>query len=261
MDAAGQMRARLAAAKFIDANAGPNRLMAVVNYNCMLEISQNFTADADRLRQVVSGVRFNVGPSFGNYGNRNSLLALSTLAKNLADVPGRKILVLLTGGFIATAELMPDITAAIAMCNKSNVAIYPIDVGGLQDGMPSITQPGRGGRGIGGGGRIPMGFNLFGGSRWGFPGGMVAAFQGSRPGGGAAPGRRGPGGRRQFSGRRIEGRGNNRRRRAGQSGRRALAGRRHRYGHWHGHRQGHWHRNGHGHRGQPARRRRRVGHQ
>src|SRR5271157_4096041 len=58
MDAAGQMRARLAAAKFIDANAGPNRLMAVVNYNCMLEISQNFTADADRLRQVVSGVRF-----------------------------------------------------------------------------------------------------------------------------------------------------------------------------------------------------------
>ena len=142
MDAGGQMRARQAAGKFIDANAGPNRLMAVVNYGGTLEIAQNFTTDADRLKQVVSGVRFSVGPSFGNYGNRNSLLALNTLAKNLADVPGRKILVLLTGGFAATGELLPDITAAIAMCNKSNVAIYPIDVGGLATGMPDITQPG-----------------------------------------------------------------------------------------------------------------------
>jgi hypothetical protein len=131
---------------------------------------------------VVSGVKFNVGPSFGNYGNRNSLLALTALAKNLAEVPGRKILVLLTGGFPVTGELQPDIAAAIATCNKSNVAVYPIDVGGLATTMPDITQPGRGGRG-GGGGRVPMGFNILGASRFGSPGIMAAAFQGSRPGG------------------------------------------------------------------------------
>jgi hypothetical protein len=204
MDAGGQMRARQAAGKFIDANAGPNRLMAVVNYGGTLEIAQNFTADADRLKQVVSGVRFNVGPSFGNYGTRNSLLALNSLAKNLADVPGRKILVLLTGGFAVNGELLPDITAAIAMCNKSNVAIYPIDVGGLQSGFPGAAEPGIGGRPSGspgggpGGSRVPMGLNLFGGDRFGPSGVMMAAFQGARPpggsSGGAAPGGTAPSG-------------------------------------------------------------------
>src|ERR1035438_2477834 len=77
-----------------------------------------------------------MGPTFGNYGTRNSLLALNTLAKNMADVPGRKILVYLTGGYPVNEQIMPDITTAIAMCNKYNVAIYPIDVGGLQTGIP-----------------------------------------------------------------------------------------------------------------------------
>ena len=185
MDAGGQMRARQAAAKFVDANAGPNRMMAVVNYSGTLEITQNFTSDADRLKQVVSGVKLNVGPSFGNYGTRNSVLALDSFARKLADVPGRKILVLLTGGFVASGELLPDITATIATCNKGNVAVYPIDVGGLSSGMPDLSQP-SGGRGAGGG-RTPFGFNIFGGSLPGNPGVMISSFQGARPGGGAAP--------------------------------------------------------------------------
>jgi hypothetical protein len=204
MDAPGQIRARQAAVKFIDANAGPNRMMAVVNYSGTLEITQNFTTDADRLKQVVSGVKFNMGPAFGNFGTRNSILALNTLAKNLAEVPGRKILVLLTGGFPVTDQLMPDMTAAIATCNKSNVAIYPIDVGGLSTGTPDISQPGRGGRGgrggMGGGGDVPLAFNPLGSGRWGFPGVMATAFQGSRPpaggtsGGGSSGGGSAPGG-------------------------------------------------------------------
>jgi hypothetical protein len=72
-------------------------------------------------------------------------------------------------------------TAAIAMCNRSNVAVYPIDVGGLASALPDITQPNPGGR-------MPGRFNLFGGSRLGAPGFMMAAFQGSRPPGGASGG-------------------------------------------------------------------------
>ena len=43
-----QIQARQAAAKFIDANAGPNRLMAVANFGGALQITQNFTDDIER---------------------------------------------------------------------------------------------------------------------------------------------------------------------------------------------------------------------
>ena len=57
MDMGDQVRARQAAAQFIDANAGPNRLMAVIDFGGSVHIAQNFTADAERLKQVVSGVK------------------------------------------------------------------------------------------------------------------------------------------------------------------------------------------------------------
>ena len=58
MDFADQGRARQAAAKFIDSNTGPNRLIAVVNYGGSVRIAQNFTADTERMKQVVAGVKF-----------------------------------------------------------------------------------------------------------------------------------------------------------------------------------------------------------
>src|SRR5579862_4497125 len=44
MDMGDQMRAREAAAKFIDTNAAPNRLIAVVDFGGTVRIAQNFTA-------------------------------------------------------------------------------------------------------------------------------------------------------------------------------------------------------------------------
>src|SRR5713101_2655750 len=58
MEPGDQIRARDAAAKFIDSNAGPNRLMAIVNFGGSVHIAQNFTADVDRLKKIVSGVKF-----------------------------------------------------------------------------------------------------------------------------------------------------------------------------------------------------------
>ena len=57
MGMAEQMQARQAAAKFIESNAGPDRLMAVVNFTGALQIAQNFTPDIDRLKQVVGGIK------------------------------------------------------------------------------------------------------------------------------------------------------------------------------------------------------------
>ena len=58
------------------------------------------------------------------------------MAENLTDIPGRKILILFSAGFPLrnNTELMSELTAAIDSCNRSNVAIYPIDVRGLVAG-------------------------------------------------------------------------------------------------------------------------------
>ena len=151
MDPAMQLQARQAAAKFIDANAGPSRLMAIVNFGGSLQIAQNFTANAERLKSVVSGVKFSATSpnpddstaaltTVGNtslshaaaeFGARSVIMGLRNLAKSLATVPGRKSLILLTGGFRMSNEDMSELTALINVCNKSNVAVYPIDARGL----------------------------------------------------------------------------------------------------------------------------------
>jgi VWFA-related protein len=159
MDMSDQVRARQAAAQFIDANAAPNHLIAVVDFGGTVRIAQNFTADAAKLKQVVAGLKTSAVspnappvqvaslgtspitgstfgmPSLGNaeadFGARSVLLALRSLAKSLGAVPGRKTLVMLTSGFPVTPEIQSELTAVIAVCNRYNVAVYPLDVRGL----------------------------------------------------------------------------------------------------------------------------------
>ena len=57
MDGADQARARDAAAKFIDGNAGPDRVMAVVDFGGTLRIVQNFTSDVEHLKKAVAASR------------------------------------------------------------------------------------------------------------------------------------------------------------------------------------------------------------
>ncbi len=205
---ADQMYARQAAAKFIDSNAGPNRLMAIVNFGGALSIAQNFTSDADRLKKVVAGLSrsyvasnpelASTGPvmlssaelDFGQY---TALRALRGLAKSLASVPGRKILIYLSAGFVVTPDNTPDLTAAIDACNKANVAVYPIDARGLVAPGTGELSPGT----------QPLPANakaaqvrlaslVYSGSPYGLV--RPAAFfqAGGKPGGGGAP--RPPGG-------------------------------------------------------------------
>jgi VWFA-related protein len=160
-----QMQARQAAARFIESNAGPDRLMAVVNFTGALQIAQNFTGDIDRLKQVVGGIKTSavapgperasmgvprLGGGAGAYGARSMLLALRSMAQNLTEVPGRKSLILFTSGFPLGNEARSEANAAIDSCSKANVAIYPIDARGLSvTGMPGMMDqlPMPGGRG------------------------------------------------------------------------------------------------------------------
>jgi VWFA-related protein len=157
MAAPDQIQARGAAKKFIEANAAPNRLMAVVDFGGALRIVQNFTANAEVLQAAVAGVKnssvdpnappsdasvavastglSSLGSSLGNaeadFGARSMLLAVRSLAKNLRSVPGRKMLVLFSGGFPLTQENQSELTATIDACNKANVAVYALDARGL----------------------------------------------------------------------------------------------------------------------------------
>src|SRR6266404_9590034 len=158
MAAPDQIQARNAAAKFIAANAGPDRLMAVVDFGGSLRIVQNFTANADVLRAAVSGVKSSsvdasaaapdvpvtiastglssLGNAAADFGARSMLLAVRSLAKNLRAVAGRKMVVLFSGGFPLTQENQAELTATIDACNKSNVAVYALDARGLVSTAP-----------------------------------------------------------------------------------------------------------------------------
>jgi VWFA-related protein len=143
-----QFRAREAAVKFIDSNAGKNRLMAIVDFSGALRVTQNFTEDADRLKKVVSGVKFSsLSPANGpavlrSFAARSVLMALRDLSKGLSTVQGRKTLVFISGGFPLTQDGYNDLTLAINACNQANVAVYPIDVRGLAaPNGASLTQP------------------------------------------------------------------------------------------------------------------------
>ncbi|HTU32309.1 MAG TPA: VWA domain-containing protein [Candidatus Acidoferrum sp.] len=153
MDFADQPRARDAAAKFVAANSGPDRVIAVVEFGGTLQVVQNFTSDPDLLRRAVAGVKFSAvapnapAPNFGpaisgpggptlvnpeaEFGAYTLLLSLRSLAQSLARIPGRKTLVLFTAGFPITPERESELTATIDACNKANVAVYPLDVRGL----------------------------------------------------------------------------------------------------------------------------------
>ena len=176
MDLSDQPRARAAAGKFIDAYAGADRVMSVMNFGGSLQIVQNFTTDTARLKQAVGGISTsNVAtntsaangggsmamtpgsavsadpstaglqstfPSLGNaegdFGAYSLLLSLRQLAKNLATIPGRKSLILFTAGFELSPERYSELTATIDACNKANVAVYPMDVRGLVTPMSQI---------------------------------------------------------------------------------------------------------------------------
>jgi VWFA-related protein len=149
MEMPDQIPARAAAAKFIDANANPNNLMAVVEFGGALRIVQNFTANADLLKRAASNLKgsavasnmdtgsatvagdmramSSISAAEADYGARTMLLAVRSLAKNLRAIPGRKQLVLISAGFPLSAERQSELTATIDACTKSNVAIYALD--------------------------------------------------------------------------------------------------------------------------------------
>ncbi|HUU15437.1 MAG TPA: VWA domain-containing protein [Terriglobia bacterium] len=165
LDPQDQMRAREAAAQFVEKNAASDRMMAVVDFGGAFRIAQNFTADGAALKKAVGGVKFaslqpnEAGQSRelaamgmpsqvqvrSDFAARSVLLAIRNLAKTLRSVPGRKTMILFSGGFPLTAQRQSELSATIDAANKANVAIYTVDARGLRTseptGMPGFENP------------------------------------------------------------------------------------------------------------------------
>ncbi len=187
-----QVHAREAAMQFIQANAGPARPIALMNFefNGNIRLVQNFTAEVDPLRKAAQQLRlfaspavaasvkdnaeatFLPGPSvtaslpntanpansptlrpgiqgrndgsdlvtFSSAPNaansapdpvgRNLMVELQDAAKALATVPGRKAILWLNSSFRLATDNEDVFKSLIAACNKANVTLYPVNVGG-----------------------------------------------------------------------------------------------------------------------------------
>ncbi len=69
------------------------------------------------------------------------LYDVAALARTMSSIPGRKALVLLTGGFSVPEQALNQFNAAVRACNQADVAIYPVDVRGLNAGQAGLTGP------------------------------------------------------------------------------------------------------------------------
>lgn len=158
MEARDQVPVLQAASRFIDAETGPNRRMAVAVYNGVLRVAQTFTDNAGRLKEALPAPEANVreqedaqprqragapvNSASADLGARNLLPALRNLGSSLAVLPGRKIVVLFRGGLSATSQLRSEIREVADACNRADVAIYPVDarsVSAQVDTDPSPT--------------------------------------------------------------------------------------------------------------------------
>jgi VWFA-related protein len=155
MEARDQIPVRQAAASFIDAEAGPNHMLAIVTFNGSMRIAQSFTDNAGRLKDALNQASFHgLAPSAADsdrshdpsrveedravgrggtrlansFGTRNMILSLASLGRSLGVLPGRKIVILFTGTLQFSSDSKSEVRDAIDAANKSGVAFYPVDV-------------------------------------------------------------------------------------------------------------------------------------
>jgi VWFA-related protein len=129
MEAPERMAARSAVSGFIDANARENQLLAVASYSGGLHIGQNFTDNAAHLKTAVTAaLASDASSGTAASGALDTIRALGSLAKNLGSLPGRKTIVFVSGGLSQSSIQRAELTTAIDACNKSDVAVYPIDL-------------------------------------------------------------------------------------------------------------------------------------
>jgi hypothetical protein len=120
------------------------RAVSAVKYSAV-----NPNAGAGNVQLAAMGAP-SLGGAQSDFAARSVLLSIREVARSLRGVPGRKTMILFSGGFALTPERQSELTATIDALNKANIAVYPVDVRGLATtaipGM-DISKPAGGGFG------------------------------------------------------------------------------------------------------------------
>jgi VWFA-related protein len=117
------------ATEFIDGLASPDRFMAVASLGASgPRVLQDFTPARAALKQAV-GISLNVNAASARqqstFSNPVTLTdSLKKIAQSLAPAPGRKALLLFTGGY--SEGYASALKELITTCNRANVAVYVV---------------------------------------------------------------------------------------------------------------------------------------
>src|SRR5437588_2379405 len=151
-----------AAKKFVDAKMQPADLMALVSLATNMRVDLDFTDDKTKLLAALTAYNSGQGQGFENgssgsaegaaetsgafsaddtdfntFSADRKLLALQSLMQALGRLPQKKSLIYFSNGISQSGvDNQSALRAATAAAVKANVAVYPIDVRGLQ-ALPS----------------------------------------------------------------------------------------------------------------------------
>jgi beta-lactamase regulating signal transducer with metallopeptidase domain len=148
MTADEQARARQGAINFVHNSMQPNDVVSVIAVSdAQPSVLQDFTPDAAVLEAAVQTVSGGNGSGSG-WNSAERVNSIAAVSRMLAHFPEKKNLMyystaLSQMGATDGASLVEAINAA----KKSNVAIFPIDVGGTAPASPPAAPTGGGGRG------------------------------------------------------------------------------------------------------------------
>ena len=151
-------RAAQAAQKYVDQQMAPADLVAVISLDTSMRIDQDFTNDKARLAAVLRGYTSGGGQGFAagdtgtaegtpdsggsfvaddseynQFNTDRKLQAIQTIAKSLAKVDQKKSIIYFSNGMSRSGiENQVELRAAVNTAVQSNVALYTLDVRGLQ---------------------------------------------------------------------------------------------------------------------------------
>jgi VWFA-related protein len=155
-------RAATAAENYIDKQMAPADLVSVVSLSNDLEVDQDFTADKQQLKKVLSAFNAGSGQGFeeGTTGTTEGtpdvgqsftaddteynifntdrrLEAIRSVAEKLAHVQQKKSLIYFSSGMDRTGlENQSELRAATNAAVRANLSIYTMDIRGLQAVVP-----------------------------------------------------------------------------------------------------------------------------
>ena len=151
-------RSATAALKFVDEQMSPADLVSVVSLSTRMQVDQDFTSDKDLLKKALSKYSIGAGQGYapGSTGDTEDtadsanpftpdeteynvfntdrkLEALSSLAQSMAKIEQKKSIIYFSNGVQQTGnENQAELRTAVNEAIKANVAIYSVDMRGLQ---------------------------------------------------------------------------------------------------------------------------------